>query len=119
VTERPNVVLPISHDTGRFISPHGIDTVHTPSFERLAEESVLFENAFCTAPQCSPSRAALVTSRIHMPTVSWVSPMMTMPGVCTARNSQWPSSSAQRATRRGCWGCRTKHAMLRCSDLIL
>jgi N-sulfoglucosamine sulfohydrolase len=63
VTERPNIVLLISHDTGRFISPYGIETVHTPNFEQLAEESVLFESAFCAAPQCSPSRAALVTGR--------------------------------------------------------
>jgi N-sulfoglucosamine sulfohydrolase len=63
MAKRPNVVLFISHDTGRFVSPYGVRTVHTPTFERLAAESVLFENAFCTAPQCSPSRAALVTGR--------------------------------------------------------
>ncbi len=63
MADRPDVVLFVSHDTGRFVSPYGIRTVHTPNFERLAAESVLFENAFCTAPQCSPSRAALVTGR--------------------------------------------------------
>lgn len=60
---RPNVILFVTHDTGRFLSPYGVETVQTPNLARLAVESVLFENAFCTAPQCSPSRAALVTGR--------------------------------------------------------
>jgi N-sulfoglucosamine sulfohydrolase len=63
MVQRPSVLLFISHDTGRFISPYGVETVHTPNLERLAAESVLFRRAFCTAPQCSPSRAALVTGR--------------------------------------------------------
>jgi arylsulfatase A-like enzyme len=59
----PNVVLLITHDTGRYVSPYGIETVDTPNCERLARESVTFDKAFCAAPQCSPSRAALVTGR--------------------------------------------------------
>jgi arylsulfatase A-like enzyme len=59
----PNVMVLVTHDTGRFVSPYGYETFHTPNCERLAAESVTFENAFCTAPQCSPSRAALFTGR--------------------------------------------------------
>jgi arylsulfatase A-like enzyme len=33
----------------------------TPNLKRLAEEGVLFRQAFCTSPTCSPSRAALLT----------------------------------------------------------
>ena len=58
---RPNIVIYISHDTGQYISPYGIDTVHTPHAERFAQQGVLFEDSFCTAPQCSPSRASLFT----------------------------------------------------------
>ncbi len=60
---KPNILLLVTHDTGQHISPYGINTVATPNCERLAAESVLFENSFCTAPQCSPSRASIVTGR--------------------------------------------------------
>ena len=60
---KPNVVLLISHDTGRFYSPYGITTIDTPHFDRLAEQSLTFERCFCTTPLCSPARAALTTGR--------------------------------------------------------
>ena len=60
---RPNVVLFVSHDTGRFVSPYGHATVETPHFERLASSSVMFTNAYCTSPLCAPSRAAIVTGQ--------------------------------------------------------
>lgn len=58
---QPNVVLFITHDTGRFISPLGVRTVATPHCERLAHEGVTFTNVFSTAPLCSPSRASITT----------------------------------------------------------
>lgn len=58
---RPYNILYIhSHDTGRYIRPYGF-AVDTPRLQRLAEEGVVFRNAFCTNPTCSPSRASLVT----------------------------------------------------------
>src|SRR6266545_3265607 len=56
----PNVVIVITHDTGRHLGAYGRG-VATPSLDRLAAEGVLFEQAFCPAPQCSPSRASLLT----------------------------------------------------------
>lgn len=61
--QQPNIIIYVSHDTGRFISPYGIPTVSTPHAERVAAEGALFTHAFCTAPQCSPSRAGLFTGR--------------------------------------------------------
>ena len=58
---RPNVVVMITHDTGRFLSPYGYRTVDTPAFERLAAHSATFDGCFCTTPLCAPSRAALLT----------------------------------------------------------
>jgi N-sulfoglucosamine sulfohydrolase len=57
---RPNVVYIHSHDTGRYLEPYG-HAVPAPNLMRLAREGVLFRRAFCAAPTCSPSRAALLT----------------------------------------------------------
>ncbi|MBL7139217.1 MAG: sulfatase-like hydrolase/transferase [Bacteroidales bacterium] len=35
----------------------------TPNIDRLATEGVLFENAYVSAPICSPSRAAILTGK--------------------------------------------------------
>src|SRR5688572_28793223 len=44
------------------IQPYGY-AVPTPRLQQLAEEGVLFRQAFCGAPTCSPSRAALLTGQ--------------------------------------------------------
>jgi arylsulfatase A-like enzyme len=58
----PNILYLHSHDTGRTVQPYG-HAVPTPSIQRLAEEGMLFRQAFCAAPTCSPSRAALLTGQ--------------------------------------------------------
>lgn len=57
---RPNILYIHSHDTGRMTSPYG-HAVPTPNLQRLAEEGILFRQAFNAAPTCSPSRASLLT----------------------------------------------------------
>lgn len=61
--ERPNILIVITHDTGRHLGTYGRG-VATPNLDRLAQEGVLFQQAFCTAPQCSPSRASLLAGRV-------------------------------------------------------
>jgi arylsulfatase A-like enzyme len=56
----PNVLYLHSHDTGRCVQPYG-HAVPTPHIQRLADEGVLFRQAFCAVPACSGSRAALLT----------------------------------------------------------
>jgi arylsulfatase A-like enzyme len=56
-----NLVLIHTHDTGRWLSCHGAPSP-SPNLERLAREGVLFRQAFCAAPGCSSSRAAMLTS---------------------------------------------------------
>ncbi len=57
---KPNILYIHSHDTGRYIQPHG-HSVATPCIQKLAEEGILFRQNFCVNPTCSPSRAALLT----------------------------------------------------------
>jgi N-sulfoglucosamine sulfohydrolase len=59
---QPNILYLHSHDTGRYIQPYGFH-VSTPNLQKLAEEGVLFRQAFNAAPTCSPSRAALLTGQ--------------------------------------------------------
>ncbi|MBI1320665.1 MAG: sulfatase-like hydrolase/transferase [Candidatus Hydrogenedens sp.] len=62
--KRPNILFAIADD---WSWPHasiaGAKFVATPNFDRVAREGVLFENAFCAAPQCSPNRAAILSGR--------------------------------------------------------
>jgi arylsulfatase A-like enzyme len=59
---RSNILYIHSHDTGRFIQPYG-HGVATPHLQALAEQGVLFRQAFSAAPTCSPSRAGLLTGQ--------------------------------------------------------
>jgi arylsulfatase A-like enzyme len=60
----PNIVYLHSHDTGRHVQPYGY-AVPTPNLQRLADEGVVYRQAFSAAPVCSPSRAALLTGAHH------------------------------------------------------
>lgn len=59
---RPNILYLHSHDTGRYIQPYG-HQVPMPNVQALADQGVLFRQAFCAAPTCSASRACLLTGQ--------------------------------------------------------
>jgi N-sulfoglucosamine sulfohydrolase len=61
---RPNILLCIADDwSWPHAGAYGQTAVKTPNFDRVAREGALFRNAFCAAPSCSPSRAAILTGR--------------------------------------------------------
>lgn len=60
MADPPNILFLHSHNTGQYVQPYGY-AVPTPHLQRLAEEGVLFRQAFAAAPTCSPSRASFLT----------------------------------------------------------
>lgn len=60
---RPNVLILHCHDLGQFLHCYGVPTVRTPNLDRFAGQGVLWENSFCSAPSCSPSRSSIFTGR--------------------------------------------------------
>ena len=56
---KPNILWIFIEDASCHISCYGEKAIQTPNIDALAVEGVRFENAFVTAPVCSPSRSAL------------------------------------------------------------
>jgi arylsulfatase A-like enzyme len=62
--QRPNILLLLSDDHSYpFIGRYDNENVKTPALDRLADEGMKFHRFFTAAPQCVPSRAALMTGR--------------------------------------------------------
>ena len=63
-SKRPNILFCISDDQSWVhTSFAGEKAIATPAFDRLASEGIYFSSAFCAAPSCSPSRAAIITGQ--------------------------------------------------------
>ena len=61
---QPNILLAISDDQGHIhAGPYGYAPVNTPTLDRLAEQGILFNNAFVASPMCTVARASLFTGR--------------------------------------------------------
>lgn len=58
--QRPNIVLIMGEDMSTELACYGHPAVKTPNLDALAAEGVRYENAFCTAPSCTPSRNAMM-----------------------------------------------------------
>lgn len=64
VPQQPNILVAISDDQSwMHTSINGDPVVKTPVFDRVARSGILFTQAFCAAPNCSPSRAAMFTGQ--------------------------------------------------------
>lgn len=60
--ERPNVLFVMVDDMNDWVGAFGGNQqAITPNIDALAKKSVVFENAYCAAPLCNPSRTSLLT----------------------------------------------------------
>lgn len=62
--DKPNILLLLSDDHSYpYLSCYGSPNVRTPVIDQLAKEGMKCHRFFTAAPQCVPSRAALMTGR--------------------------------------------------------
>ena len=62
---QPNILLVITdQQSNRALSCADNPHLHTPHIDALAAAGVRFEQAYCAAPVCGPSRSSLVTGRL-------------------------------------------------------
>ena len=60
--EKPNILFIAVDDMNDWIGPlGGLSISKTPNLDKLAAQSMVFENAHCASPACSPSRLAIMT----------------------------------------------------------
>ncbi|MBG0776736.1 MAG: choline-sulfatase [Desulfovibrionaceae bacterium] len=63
-TRKPNVLLiQVDQMTAKVLPSYGHEVVKAPNITRLAEEGVVFENAYCNFPLCAPSRMSMLSGR--------------------------------------------------------
>ncbi len=62
--KKPNIIFIMTDDHARqAISAYGSYRNETPNIDRLANEGMLFENAYVTNSICAPSRAVILTGK--------------------------------------------------------
>jgi len=63
-TARPSILVLLADDMGYSdLSCYGSRSTETPNLDRLAESGMRFTDFYAPAPNCSPSRAGLLTGR--------------------------------------------------------
>jgi arylsulfatase A-like enzyme len=62
--DRPNLLMILSDDhAAEFLGASGNPVIRTPNLDRFASQGMRLTRMFTAAPQCVPSRAALLTGR--------------------------------------------------------
>ncbi|WP_200978951.1 sulfatase [Echinicola sp. 20G] len=78
---KPNIILIVTDDQGYAdlsAYKHVSHLCKTPNMDRIAQNGILFDNAYVTAPVCSPSRAAINTGQYQE---KWDPKMFWSPGL--------------------------------------
>jgi len=79
--ERPNILFCLADDMSWLhTSIDGDPAIQTPNFDKLAKAGVRFQHAYCSAPSCTPSRAATLTGQAFCRLEEGASLLSTLPG---------------------------------------
>tara|TARA_B110000305_G_C19448289_1_gene646152 strand:+ start:92 stop:1621 length:1530 start_codon:yes stop_codon:yes gene_type:complete len=63
-TKKPNILLLMSdNQSAEHLGCYGDTSIKTPYIDKLAKNGLIFNNAFCSAPSCSPARASMLTGQ--------------------------------------------------------
>lgn len=63
-SSKTNILFCIADDaTWKHMSAYGCSWVNTPNFDKIAEQGLLFTNAYTPNAKCAPSRACVLTGR--------------------------------------------------------
>ncbi len=69
---KPNfVIFMLDQLAPQFLPAYGHKIVNTPALSTFAEESVLFEAAYCNSPLCAPSRYSFMSGRLPTAIAAW------------------------------------------------
>ena len=70
-TEKPNVLLIMVDDMNDWVGAFGGNQqAITPNMDAFAAKSIVFKNAYCSAPLCNPSRTSMLTG--YLPSTTGV-----------------------------------------------
>ncbi|MCA9987412.1 MAG: sulfatase-like hydrolase/transferase, partial [Anaerolineales bacterium] len=62
---QPNILMiMVDQLAAPALACYGHPLTKTPNLDRLAAHGVVFENAYCNSPLCSPSRASMMTGQL-------------------------------------------------------
>ncbi|MBC8045247.1 MAG: sulfatase-like hydrolase/transferase [Fimbriimonadaceae bacterium] len=63
-TEQPNIIFIILDDLNDYVEDYdGQPQVETPNIHAIADNGTTFTKAYCTSPQCGPSRMSMLTGK--------------------------------------------------------
>lgn len=60
---KPNIIVFIADDAGLDFGCYGNKGIKTPNIDKIAKNGLRCDNAYLTAPQCSPSRTSILSGR--------------------------------------------------------
>ena len=66
-----NILLIVVDDLRPQMKTYGVPWMHTPNFDKLASQGVLFENAYVQQSICSPTRNSFLSGRYPDKTKVW------------------------------------------------